>query len=96
MATADVPAEWRAQPALVRCIFGDPFRPAIFDPSWRSDTVVSLATQMYETRNFLLMPIMGDALADAGCPDGDILEHCRVSGPHVRGCHVVDLVLNRS
>jgi hypothetical protein len=82
--------------ACLRDIFGNPCRPATFDPPWRTETAVSLERQMYENRNFSLMPIMGDALADAGCPDGDVLEHCRGQGPHVRGCHVVDLVLNRS
>jgi hypothetical protein len=51
---------------------------------------------MYESKAFSVIPILGDALADAGCPDGDVLEHCRGPNNHVRGCHVVDLVLNRS
>jgi hypothetical protein len=82
--------------ALVRCIFGTPFRQPTFDPSWRTETAVALATQMYDMRDFSLMPILGDALQDAGCPDGDVLEHCRGANLHVRGCFVVDLVLGRS
>jgi hypothetical protein len=81
---------------LLRCIFGTPSREQTFDPSWRTETAVSLARQMYESRDFLLMPILGDALADAGCPDGDVLEHCRGPGPHSRGCWVADLVLGKS
>jgi hypothetical protein len=80
----------------LRDIFGNPFKPTPFDPSWRSETTVALARQMYESRDFLLMGVLSDALQDAGCADEDILNHCRGSGPHVRGCHVVDLVLNRS
>jgi hypothetical protein len=85
-----------AQAALLRDIFGDPFRPVAVEPSWLSTTAVALARHMYESRDFSSMPILADALADAGCPDGDVLEHCRGPNNHVRGCHVVDSVLNRS
>ena len=78
---------------LLRCVFGNPFRPVTFDPSWRSDTALSLARIMYESRDFSPMPILADALQDAGCEDADILTHCRGEGVHVRGCWVVDLVL---
>jgi hypothetical protein len=50
---------------------------------------------MYESRNFSAMPILADALQDAGCDNDDILSHCRIDGPHVRGCWVVDLVLGK-
>ena len=81
---------------LLRDIFGIPFRPVAFDPAWRTSTDVALAQQMYEARDFSLMPILGDALQDAGCDSADILAHCRRDGPHVRGCWVVDLVLGKS
>jgi hypothetical protein len=41
------------------------------------------------------MPILADALQDAGCENADILDHCRGPGPHVRGYWVVDLVLGK-
>jgi hypothetical protein len=85
-----------AQADLLRDIFGDPFKPAAFDASWRSGTAVSLATRMYETRDFSLMPVLGDALQDAGCHDEEVLDHCRGPNVHVRGCWVIDLVLGRS
>ncbi|MDY3562094.1 hypothetical protein R5W23_003540 [Gemmata sp. JC673] len=50
---------------------------------------------MYESRDFSAMPILADALQDAGCDRADILDHCRGPGQHVRGCWVVDLVLNK-
>jgi hypothetical protein len=81
---------------LVHDIFGNPFRPVAFDPVWRTPTAVSLARQMYESRDFGAMPILADALQDAGCDSADILAHCRGPGPHVRGCWVVDLVLGLS
>jgi hypothetical protein len=83
--------------ALVRDIFGNPFRSSAFSPSWRTDTALALATQMYESREFSAMPILADALQDAGCDNDDILSHCRdTSQVHVRGCWVVDLVLGKA
>ena len=81
--------------ALFRDIFGNPFRPVNFTP-WRTDTAVSLAQQMYESRDFGAMPILADALQDAGCDNDEVLNHCRGQGPHVRGCWVVDGVLGFS
>jgi hypothetical protein len=52
---------------------------------------------MYEARDFSAIPILADALQDAGCGSADILTHCRDSNQvHVRGCWVVDLVLGKS
>jgi hypothetical protein len=80
---------------LLRDIFGNPFRPVAFDAAWRTSTVTALARGMYESRDFGAMPILADALQDAGCDSDDILDHCRGPGPHVRGCWVVDLVLGK-
>jgi hypothetical protein len=87
--------EESAQSALLRDIFGNPFRPVTFDPRWRSETAVSLASAIYEERAFDRLPILADALEEAGCDHADVLAHCRGPGPHVRGCWVVDLVLDR-
>lgn len=80
---------------LLRDIFGNPFRPVTADPTWLSSTVVALARGMYDSRDFAAMPILADALQDAGCDNNDILDHCRGTGPHVRGCWVVDTVLGK-
>ena len=85
-----------AQTAIFKDIFGNPFRPVAFDPAWRSEAAVALARAAYEGRNFTLLPILADALEEAGCDHPDVLTHCRGPGPHVRGCWVVDLVLNKS
>ena len=95
VASHDPPAEWRAQSDLVRDIFGNPFRPVSFSRECRTSTAVALAKQMYDSRDFSAMPILADALQDAGCDNADILDHCRGPGPHVRGCWVVDLVLGK-
>jgi biotin carboxyl carrier protein len=81
---------------LLRDIFGDPFREVMLDPAWRTEAVVGLARGMYETRNFSPMPVLADALEDAGCADPGVLAHCRATTPHTRGCFVVDAVLGKS
>jgi hypothetical protein len=83
------------QTFLMRDIFGNPFRPVIVDPSWLTSTVVALAQGIYQERAFDRMPILADALQDAGCENEDILNHCRGEGTHVRGCWVVDLLLGK-
>jgi hypothetical protein len=92
-------AEWSAQAAVLRCIFGSlPFRPVRLDPAlltWHGDLLVSMARQMYHSRDFSDMPILADALEEAGCTDTEILAHCRQPGEHVRGCWVVDLLLGK-
>ena len=78
------------QADLLRDIFGNPFGPVAFSPDWRTDTALSLARQMYASREFGAMPILADAIQDAGCDNDDILNHCRSAGPHARGCWVID------
>jgi hypothetical protein len=91
--------ELRAQAGLLKDIVGNPFQPgATKTPgSTGSDsTVVKLAQNIYDERAFSRMPILADALEDAGCDNADLLAHCRGPGPHVRGCWVVDLLLGKS
>jgi hypothetical protein len=88
-------AERRAQAGLLRCIAGNPFRPVAPEPGWLTSTAAGLASGIYAERAFDLLPVLADALQDAGCGDADVLAHCRGPGPHVRGCWVVDLVLAR-
>jgi hypothetical protein len=84
------------QASLVRDIYGNPFRSVIFDTAWRSTTTIGLAETMYASRDFAAMPILADALEEAGCYNTAVLAHCRGPGPHVRGCWVVDLVLGKA
>lgn len=89
-------AECRKQSHLLRDIAGMPFRPVTLDPAWRASVVVNLAQAIYDDRAFERLPLLADALEDAGCHHEDILAHCRGPGPHVRGCWVVDLLLEKS
>jgi len=83
-------------PAIMRDIFGNPFRLPAFSPEWRTDSAVALASQMYNSSDFGAMPSLADALQDAACDNAEMLEHCRqANATHVRGCWVVDLVLGK-
>jgi hypothetical protein len=93
--TTDPDRAAESQVAFLRDIFGNPFRPITVDPAWLTSTVLALAQGIYDDRAFDRMPILADALQDAGCDNDDILTHCRGTGPHVRGCWVVDLVLGK-
>jgi hypothetical protein len=83
------------QVGLLLCIFSLPHQRYEADPTWLTSTVTAIAKGMYESRDFSAMPILADALEDAGCTDEGVLNHCRGGGPHVRGCWVVDLVLGK-
>ncbi|MDB5310208.1 MAG: hypothetical protein JWO38_4410 [Gemmataceae bacterium] len=87
--------EFTRQCGVLRCLFGNPFRPVVLARSWLTPTVVSLAEVIYEGRAFDRLPILADALQDAGCDNEDVLGHCRGPGPHARGCFVVDLLLGK-
>jgi hypothetical protein len=83
---------------LIREIVRNPFCLTSVDPSclsWNDGTVPKMAEGIYEKRDFKTLPILADALEDAGCTDSEILDHCRGRGPHVRGCWVVDLLLSK-
>ncbi len=94
--------ERRAQCRLLRCIFGNPFRPCRVDPAWlrwNGRAVGTLATLTYEARQVpagtldpARLALLADALEDAGCADAEILQHLRDPGPHVPGCWCVDLL----
>ncbi|MCE9566323.1 MAG: hypothetical protein K8U57_30230 [Planctomycetes bacterium] len=94
---AVVEAECSYQVAVLRDTFGNPFRPVAFPPEWRTSTTVAIACEMYESRDFSAMPILADALQDAGCDNEDILNHCRDANQvHVRGCWAVDQILGKA
>jgi hypothetical protein len=92
-------AELRAQCQVLRDVVGPlPFHTAAIEPrwlTWNHGTVPAVARHIYEERAFHDMPILADALEDAGCTDADLLTHCRTGGEHVRGCWAVDLVLGK-
>jgi hypothetical protein len=86
--------ELKQQPNLLRCIIGNPFRPARPGP-WITPAAVSVAHDIYERRDFSALPVLADLLEEAGCPEQSVLDHCRRPGEHARGCWVVDLILGK-
>ncbi|MFO0822971.1 MAG: hypothetical protein U0792_07605 [Gemmataceae bacterium] len=87
--------EFNAQPDywFSKACHGGPIHLDRFHPEWRTSTAVALSRQIHDSQDFSTMPILADALQDAGCISTDILEHCRSSHTHHRGCRVVELVL---
>ncbi len=85
---------------LLREFFGNPFRPApAIDPSWlawNGRLVSRLAHDAYDRRRFEELPVLADALEEAGCDEADLLGHLRGPGPHARGCWALDLLLGKS
>jgi hypothetical protein len=96
VASVSYTPEHAAQAGLVRCVFGNPHHPVPADPlwlSWNEGTVPAIARAIYEERAFDRLPILADALEEAGCADAEVLTHCRGNaGEHCRGCWVVDLL----
>jgi hypothetical protein len=90
-----IPAEDEVRVAWLEDLFGDQPAAVSFSDSWRSEAATGLAHAAYDARNFSLLPVLADALEEAGCDNLDLLHHCRGEGPHVRGCWVVDLVLGK-
>ncbi len=80
---------------LLRCVFGNPFQKPAFNKKWRSETVTALASGIYADHAFDRLPILADALEEAGCDDPAMLTHLRGTGPHCRGCWVLDLALGK-
>jgi hypothetical protein len=79
----------------LRDLVGNPFRPARFLGAWRTSSAVGIARAMYEHRDFVALPVLAESLREAGCRDARIFRHCNEPGEHIRGCWVVDLVLQR-
>jgi hypothetical protein len=90
--------ERKARSDLIRDFIGNVFHPVTLNPiwlAWNDGTVRRISQDIYAERAFDRMPILADALEDAGCDNEAILKHCRGGGPHVRGCWVLDLLLGK-
>jgi hypothetical protein len=81
--------------AAVRCLFGDPFHPVADPARWRTATAIHIATAVAADGDFSRLPVLADALEDAGCNHPQLLAHLRSGGPHQPGCHALDAVLAR-
>jgi hypothetical protein len=95
-------AEGAAQSDLLRCIAGNPFRPLLLPTSLLTPTILSLARAAYDERLLPLgyldsvrLAVLADALEEAGVGEA-LVAHLRAPGPHVRGCHVLDMLLGQA
>jgi hypothetical protein len=87
------------QADLIREVFGNPFKDVVIQQSWlnwNGGTVVQIAQAVYDERAFERLPVLADALEEAGCDDAGLLGHLRGPGPHCRGCWAVDAILGRN
>jgi hypothetical protein len=82
-----------AQRLLVRDVFGLPLHLRSAEERWLTPSVRAIAQSIDKDWPSSLLPILADALEDAGCTEQPILDHLRSAGPHVRGCWPVDLLL---
>jgi hypothetical protein len=88
--------ERAAQATVLRDLFGNPFRPVTFAPSWRTPNVLRLAESIYRERAFDELPVLADLLEEeAGANDAQLLGHLRVRGGHHLGCFALDAVLGK-
>jgi hypothetical protein len=90
-AQIDWPGRW-----LIDCVYGNPFRLVRADPAWlawKSGTVPAIARRIYDEKAFGDLPILADALEEAGCSNPAMIVHCRDDHRHVRGCWVLDCLL---
>ena len=96
----------RTQAALLRDLVGPlPFREVRIDPAWltwKNRTVRRPAEVAYEEREMPSghldrgkLAVLADALEESGCADEEVLVHLRGPGPCVRGCWVIDLLLQK-
>lgn len=98
-ASEDQAAEQAAQAGILRCLFGPPpFETVTIRPEWLAfgdGVVAKLARGIHDERAFDRMPVLADALLDAGCTDDELLGHLRDTGPHWHGCHALDAILGK-
>jgi hypothetical protein len=81
---------------------GNVCSPPVLDPAWLTRDVVALAESIESQGTFESMPILNDALLDAGCNSRAVLRHCRgllehedQPNQHAPGCWVIAAILNR-
>jgi hypothetical protein len=72
---------------------GEALAGATVDPGWRTPTVLAIARHIRSSRDGSALPVLADALEEAGCGDQNILTHCRDDTGRATGCWIVNLLL---
>jgi hypothetical protein len=91
-------AEAPGQCSLLRDVAGNPFRPVRVERAWlawNGGLPAAMAAAIYDECRFADLPVLADALEEAGCDDAELLSHLRSPGPHARGCWALDLLLGK-
>jgi hypothetical protein len=82
----------------LRDVLGNPFRPTSLHTAWLAadgGRVVAIAQAIYDDGRFAELPVLGDALEEAGCTNEAVLSHCRGPGGHFCGCWLIDTILGK-
>jgi hypothetical protein len=105
-AARDAVGEWawtrarQVQAGLLCDVFGAGFRPPWAVPPqwlrWNDGCLGKMARVIYDGHLFDELPVLADALEEAGCADAGVLAHCRDYPRHTRGCWVVESLLGRA
>ena len=82
----------KAQAELLREIVGNPFHPAVANPTWLTEDLSALAQSIYEQQAFERMPELANALDVVGCENAELLNHFRSAVQHVRGVWALDVL----
>jgi hypothetical protein len=77
----------------VSTLRGQPIDPGWL--TWGGGAVARVASGIAAKRDFDSLPVLADALLEAGCEDEEVLAHCQRPGPHGSACWVIDLLLHR-
>lgn len=81
--------------SLLHELFGNPFRPVVLPEACWTPTALGIAAGAYRDRDFSRLPVLADALEEAGCDEAALMDHLRQPGAHFRGCWALDQVLGR-
>lgn len=82
----------------LREVLGNPARPPAFRHAWlyaNGGVARRLVEAALAEQDYGVLPVLADALEDAGCAEAALLDHCRQARPHARGCWVVDLLTGK-
>ena len=92
---AEADRAWQAEAVRLCRDWCREYASLYLQPAWRSETVLALASALHAGHAFDRLPILADALEEAGCDQPDLLAHCRGNSPHFEYCWVVDLLLSK-